>query len=50
MQKRQPVSEDFGETQPKIFSTFVKYLNDNETRHLKCSQYQIHGIETCSTH
>jgi len=32
---RQPVSEDFGKTQKKIFNTFVKYLNDNEIRALK---------------
>lgn len=33
--KRQPISEDFGKTQPEIFNTFVKYLEGNEIRALK---------------
>ena len=33
--KRHPVSEDFGKTQPEIFSTFVKYLSSNEIRAFK---------------
>ena len=33
--KRQPVLEDFGKTQPKIFATFVKYLDKSEIRALK---------------
>jgi len=33
--KRHPISEDFGKTQPEIFSTFVKYLSSNEIRALK---------------
>ena len=33
--KRHPVSEDFGKTQPEIFSTFVKYQSSNEIRALK---------------
>ena len=33
--KRQPISEDFGKTQPEIFNTFVKYLNHNEIRALE---------------
>jgi len=33
--KRQPISEDFGKTQPEIFKKFVKYLDKSETHALK---------------
>ncbi len=33
--KRQPISEDFGKTQPEIFNKFVEYLDKNETRSLE---------------
>ena len=33
--KRQPITEDFGKTQPEIFNTFVKYLSTSEIRALE---------------
>jgi len=33
--RRQPVSKDFGKTQPEIFNIFVKYLDHNEIRALE---------------
>ncbi|MDD3245455.1 MAG: tetratricopeptide repeat protein [Methanosarcina sp.] len=33
--KRQPVSKDFGKTQPEVFNRFVKYLDRNEIRALE---------------
>lgn len=33
--KRQPVSKDFGKTQPEVFNRFVKYLDHNEIRALE---------------
>ncbi|MFZ2497858.1 tetratricopeptide repeat protein [Methanosarcina sp.] len=33
--KREPISEDFGKTQPEIFNKFVQYLDRNEIRALE---------------